>query len=427
MTENTTDCPDAASGTYVESPEYLTHVTAMGDTRTITATEDIYSKSGVKLLASGYRINSELLEKLLHYKLLKPIDQSCLVENAIDKAALMARANDLLAAAPVVKELLVRYRKEDFVLACFGRMILPVAICNKLTVLSTQSPQLMDHSLWCVMACVFLGQELGLGEEEIHNLAVAALLHDVGQLHIDHRILNSVEKLDSGLRRQLQSHPVIGSSIISGLPDYDPAVAQAIEEHHERMDGSGYPQGLVWDQISRSGRILSFVELSLGVIGSSAPAHLANVIKTYSHQFDRQVTRAFWEHLDLDYLGNDYPFDTLEIPGMWACLSGALEGWQAVRDTGSAPAWSLLERDVTAVNRALVNAGIEQSLVKELAESSDPDSLAHREVCSVLREGLRQMRESVEILYNVALGDAAIKRDVAALAWLETTRASLEP
>ncbi|PLW82046.1 hypothetical protein CWI75_13265 [Kineobactrum sediminis] len=419
--------PEASVETYVDSPDYLKHVTALGDSRAVTATEDIYSRSAVKVVASGYRVNSLLLDKLLRHKLLKPIEQSCLIEAAVDKTTLIERANELLEEMPALKELLIRYRGEEFVLACFGRMILPTAIRNKLTVLASQSPQLMDHSLWCVMACVFLGQEIELGEGELRNLAIAALLHDIGQLHTDHRILDPREKLDPALRRQLQSHPLIGSSIISNLPDYDSSVAQAIGEHHERMDGSGYPHGLLGSEISRCGRILSFVEMSLGIVRSAGPAHLANVIKTYAHQFDRTITRAFWKHLDLDYLGNDYPFDTSEIPDMLKSLSEALDGWHTVSDTVSAPVWRLIDRDVSAINHAMIKAGVDQTLVEELAASSDRDTLAHREVCSILREGLRQIRESVDWLKNAAPVDTVMQRDEAALAWLEQVGKVLFP
>lgn len=404
---------------------YLRHLTRVGDRRAITTSEDIYSTAGVKLLAAGYPVNGDLLERLLQHKLLKPIDHSCVVEDAIDGSGLVARARELLKAQPSLASL-VRHRGDgNFLDTCFGRMKLPNAIRNKLTVLAEQSPSLLDHCLWCTMCAVFLGQEIGMDMAELHSLASAALLHDIGQLHIDHRILDPRERLDSALRRQVHSHPLIGCSIVQALDSYTPAVARAILEHHERADGSGYPRGLSGEEMSRAGRVLSFVEFGLGLVQSAGPRHLSVVIKTYAHQFDPVITRAFWQHFNLSELADKYPFDTRDIPALYARLSGILESWEAVSQELSAPSWALAARDLAAIRSAFTSAGLEPELIEELAAASEQDSEAHREVCSVLREGLRQAREVTQIIATVAEDDPLIQQDVAGLQWLQTTDQAL--
>jgi HD-GYP domain-containing protein (c-di-GMP phosphodiesterase class II) len=418
--------PAAQNGNAPAGDHYLRHVVRVGDQRPITATEDIYSTTGVKLLAAGHHVNSALLERLLKHKLLRPIDHSTVIDGALDRAALIARARELLESNRHFSALVARRGGPDFLASCFGRTQLPNPIRNKLTVLAEQSPALLDHSLWFTMGAVFLGQDIGMGLVELRNVASAALLHDIGQLHIDHRILDPRERLDDALRRQVHSHPVIGYSIVRALDSYDKAVARAILEHHERIDGSGYPGGLRGADMSRAGRLLSFMEFGLGILQSAGARHLGIVIKTYAHQFDPEVTRAFWKFFNPETLSDRYPFDTRDIPALYDCLNGILEGWETVRRNVSAPAWQLAERDFIAIRRAFSSVGLVPALIDELAGATEQDSQAHLEACSVLREGLRQAREASEILSTAARTDAVMQQDTKALQWLENIVAALE-
>lgn len=415
-----TESPDDSLGT-----EYLRHLTEVGSRRTVTATEDIYSTREVKLLSAGYAVNRALLEKLLNQKLLKPIDQSCVVDDAIDGRTLAARAAELLQTQQSFAALVESRWRGDFLDACFGRIQIPSAIRNKLTVLQEQAPMLLDHSLWCAMVSVLLGQKIGMDRMALHNLSIAALLHDIGQLHIDHRILNPSERLDDSLRRQVQSHPLIGGSIISALGTYDESVARAVFEHHERVDGSGYPAGLLGSQISLMGRLLSFVEFSIGIVQSAGARHLAIVVRTYAHQFDPIVIRGFWEYFNMMKAPDDYPFDTREIPDLYARLSSILEGWEAVQEDASSPCWELARRDFRAIRTAFSSVGIARDLIEDLTRT-EADSEDHVEACSVLREGLRQAREVTQILTKRARDQPTMQEDTRALAWLETTKQALD-
>ena len=400
--------------------DYLKHVTAVGDRRTITATEDILGNNGVKVLAAGHRVNSALLEKLLQHKLLKPIDHSCVVDNAIDGRFLHSRASALLNNQQELAQLFQKETGGDFLDACFENLQLPTAIRNKLTVLKEQAPGMIDHSLWCTMGAVFIGQKLAMNRVELNHLASAALLHDIGELHIDHRILDQKVRLDAALRRQVHSHPVIGSSIIAALDVYDDAVSQAILEHHERADGSGYPRGLRKDKMSQAGRVLSFMEFSQGILSSAGARHLAIVIRTYAHQFDPVITRIFWKHMNFDEPLENYPFNTADIPMLYARLRDILEAWEAVEAQASAAAWTLARRDFRAIRSAFSNVGLSPALIEELStEAGGNDSEAHLEACSVLREGLRQAREATETLAAALGNDPDMLKDTAVIEWLE--------
>ena len=111
------------------------------------------------------------------------------------------------------------------------------------------------------MLCAHLTRE---GGESLHDMTIAAaagLLHDLGMLHIDPELLDGGKRLSGDQRRPLYAHPVTSSMLIERFQAYPQKVSRAILEHHEQLDGSGYPRGLAFDAISPLGRLLSLAEV----------------------------------------------------------------------------------------------------------------------------------------------------------------------
>lgn len=408
-----------------EQSNYLRHLTNVGDQRAITAQEDVYSTSGIKVLAAGSKINTALLERLLKHKLIKSIDESCVVDHALNRTELVDQARRLLESSPELARLVQNREGSDFFEDCFGGNELPNLVRNKLTVLGEQSRRMLEHSIWCGIAAAFLGREIGLPEQEIQSLASAGLLHDIGQLHIDQRVLDYHKPLDASLRRQVQAHPLIAYGIVTALNEYDQSVAQAILDHHERIDGSGYPRGLEGDQISLHGKILSFTEFILGVLESAGFRHLAIIIKTYGHQFDAQLTRIFWNHFKTFTLPDDYPFDVSETSSLYRRLNVILDGWQTARQGLCPEHWMIAEKSINAVHHALSRAGLERALIDELSEAPEQNSRAHQEACSVIREGLRQVRETAELLDYRCSASPEMQAEKEGIEWVSETLRTL--
>ncbi len=125
------------------------------------------------------------------------------------------------------------------------------------------------------------------------------LLHDIGKVAIPDGILHKPEPLGEEESRLMRSHPVIGWEILSQVPFLERA-AQIVRAHHERWDGSGYPDGLRGDQIPLAARVFAVAD-ALDAITSNRPyrpgadwdAAAAEISRQANRQFDPNVVEAF--------------------------------------------------------------------------------------------------------------------------------------
>lgn len=105
-----------------------------------------------------------------------------------------------------------------------------------------------------------LAEELGLEAEEVHGIYLAAIVHDIGKVSIPAEILVKPSKLTDIEYALVKNHAVVGYDILSQIRFPWP-IAQIVRQHHERLDGSGYPEGLKGGQILFGARILSVADV----------------------------------------------------------------------------------------------------------------------------------------------------------------------
>ena len=158
-----------------------------------------------------------------------------------------------------------------------------------------------DHAQMLAKMAVSVGRRLGLGESELRDLQYASVLHDIGKIGIPGSILNKPEKLTDEEFRVMAEHTVIGERIISRI-EYLAPIARVIRAAHERFDGTGYPDGLVGDEIPRLARIV-FVCDAFHAMTSERPYRkampeqwaLEELRRNAGGQFDPGVVAAFCE------------------------------------------------------------------------------------------------------------------------------------
>jgi putative nucleotidyltransferase with HDIG domain len=114
-----------------------------------------------------------------------------------------------------------------------------------------------EHSRGVVRLALAVGEELGLGAERLRNLEFGALLHDVGKIAIPKAIINKPGKLDPTEWEIIQTHTVEGQRMLDRIGGFMRQVGLIVRSHHERWDGTGYPDGLAGDAIPLEARIVS--------------------------------------------------------------------------------------------------------------------------------------------------------------------------
>ena len=116
------------------------------------------------------------------------------------------------------------------------------------------------HSERLVAYAAQLGERLGFGEEDLQELRIASWLHDIGKIAVPDSILLKPGPLDAEETRIVRQHPVVGEKMCAPLKSLR-QVLPVIRHHHERMDGSGYPDGLRGEDIPLKARILQIADI----------------------------------------------------------------------------------------------------------------------------------------------------------------------
>lgn len=124
----------------------------------------------------------------------------------------------------------------------------------------TRDPYLAGHQTRVTQLACAIAKELGFDEERMKGLRYASLLHDLGKLGVPLEILSKPGKLNEMEFNLIKIHPQISYSILKNIPFPWP-VAEIAYQHHERLDGSGYPRGLKGDEILLEARILGVADV----------------------------------------------------------------------------------------------------------------------------------------------------------------------
>jgi HD-GYP domain-containing protein (c-di-GMP phosphodiesterase class II) len=129
---------------------------------------------------------------------------------------------------------------------------LMVALCEK-------NPREEQHSKRVSALCKRLAKEVGLSDQEVNELGIVGLFHDIGKIAIDEQILNKAGVLTENEWKEMIRHPEVGYRLLGAVPDLTD-IATYVLAHHERWDGSGYPKGIKGKDIPLQSRIVAVVD-----------------------------------------------------------------------------------------------------------------------------------------------------------------------
>ncbi len=162
-----------------------------------------------------------------------------------------------------------------------------------------RDPYMAGHTKRVVALSETIAHYLQLHPEDKQNLKIAALLHDIGKIGVEERILTKKDKLTEAEYKEIQKHPLIGVEII-GNCHYLKDVIPGMCYHHERTDGNGYPDGLKNTNIPLLARIIAVAD-AYDAMTTDRPYQMAlksgeaiaELERCTGVQFDAQVVSAF--------------------------------------------------------------------------------------------------------------------------------------
>ena len=143
----------------------------------------------------------------------------------------------------------------------YGRLGDFVGVIACLNQLRDADEYTYTHCLNVAFICIFIGKWLNYTKDPIKDVLQAGLLHDVGKCRIPEQILNKPSSLTEEEFNQMKKHPVLGYNILEGVADVRPTTALAALEHHEKINGKGYPYGLKDDEIHPYGKITAIADI----------------------------------------------------------------------------------------------------------------------------------------------------------------------
>lgn len=173
-----------------------------------------------------------------------------------------------------------------------------------MNVLYEKSSREEGHSRRVSQLCIAIGTELGFSQEQNVELGKIGLLHDLGKISVPSEILNKSTPLLPWEWQEIHQHPVHGHRFLSAVVGMG-EVAEATLAHHERVDGSGYPNGLRGQRISLTARIVAVADAYDAMVSARPYRHasthseaIKEIQRGSGSQFSPQVVQAF-----LDLLG----------------------------------------------------------------------------------------------------------------------------
>lgn len=169
---------------------------------------------------------------------------------------------------------------------------------------------LLNHSFHVALFTTIIATASGLDESRVREIGIGSLLHDIGKVVVPDDILNKEGKLTAEEWEHIKRHPTVGYDIIRKQHAFSIVSAHCAYQHHERMDGSGYPRGLVGREIHAVGRITAVADVfeamtsirpyKRPILPSEAMEFLYANVGT---QFDTEFVQLFRDHVAMYPVG----------------------------------------------------------------------------------------------------------------------------
>ena len=194
--------------------------------------------------------------------LTKPVELATLTK-AVQRAFLKRAADDHHRA--IVKWMYASLARNEAEI----RDVTLGTLASLINAVDARSPHFRGHSQAVAMQAAAIGQAMELEDDEIEAIRTAGLLHDIGMIGVPDAIIQKPDKLTIEEVKLIRAHCETGAAIIEPMRHLQRSTCYVVE-HHERWDGSGYPEGKIGEEISLGGQIVGIAEAWTAIIESRA-------------------------------------------------------------------------------------------------------------------------------------------------------------
>lgn len=387
----------------------LNKIIALSDRSEVVAAQDIYDQSGVKLWAKGGRMDSGLQARLANRKLRTPLELSLELERGLSTGDIVADCLELIQSTP----LLARLSSNRTAVAALSRLRM-VRLPTVLRLLVSASYELKEgpayqHALHTLAVSAGYAAHANLPPQDIDALLCSAILHDLGELYVNPAFFEPARPLTPREWLSVATHPKVSYLVTRELGKLPDAVGVAVSQHHERMDGSGYPLMLPQSKISKVGGILAAADATAAIIrrpglGNAYRAALA--IRVVPAEFDKGM-KSFVCSAFGAYAEDRQPDHTPCLDLVKQTIAALEQHERTVALIAADASGALLElvsiaREVGAnIRKAVRSTGVEFLL--NMPEASAEADASWDEVRQVLQEAnwrLRNVSRNVQLRYD---------------------------
>lgn len=185
------------------------------------------------------------------------------------------------------------------------------AIAVDISSLKTSDEYTFKHSVDVATIAMIIAKQQNLPQSQIQEIGLAGLLHDIGKTMVPAEILNKPAKLTPAEFEIMKQHSAFGYGIMKDRPEFGPAICLGVLQHHEKMNGSGYPFGHTGDKLSPYARILAVADIYDALVterpykAAYSQRDAVELIMSMTAELDLHAMKSFLESMIL------YPVDTI--------------------------------------------------------------------------------------------------------------------
>ncbi|MBS1208823.1 MAG: hypothetical protein H6R19_1221 [Proteobacteria bacterium] len=277
----------------------------------IEVSEDIYAHNGTKLLARGSRVDAKLYERVINHKLRRPIETTLVSSRAFSTKDLCSEAEKLLDEIPLLRSFCNWSMGRVTPLGMLERVKISPQAGTLLAVAESRNAKSRAHlALVALIAAGLAHSSRYKDPQMLGDIIAASVFHDIGEIYVDPDFFASSAEITPLQWQSFAAHPIIGAALVREVVGLDATCQTAILQHHERIDGIGYPRGVTGSAMSPAANVLAIAEVVSSMRGRGCPLHRIDIaLKIVPHEFDPAIIRLAHDFLDEQWGRFEEPYD----------------------------------------------------------------------------------------------------------------------